>query len=77
MHTAYKVFRADVIKDLKLTAVKFDIDPEITARLLLAKHKILEIPIGYHPRTPAEGKKVKWTDGIEAIVRLVRCRFFG
>ena len=76
MHTAYKVFRADVIKNLKLTAVKFDIDPEITARLLMAKHNIIEIPIGYNPRTPAEGKKVKWTDGIEAIVRLVRCRFF-
>lgn len=75
MHTAYKVFRADVIKGIKLEAVKFDIDPEITARLLMAGYKILEIPIAYNPRTSEQGKKVKWTDGIEAIMRLLRCRF--
>ncbi|HLA42667.1 MAG TPA: glycosyltransferase family 2 protein, partial [Aggregatilineales bacterium] len=77
MHTAYKVFRADVIKGIRLKAVKFDIDPEITARLLLAGHRITEIPIAYNPRTPDQGKKVKWTDGVEAIVRLLRCRFGG
>jgi len=75
MHTAYKVFRAEVIKGLKLRAVRFEIDPEITARLLMAGYEILEIPIGYHPRTPQEGKKVKWTDGIEAILTLLRLRF--
>lgn len=75
MHTAYKVFRADVIKSVHLKAVKFDIDPEITARLLMAGYEIVEVPIDYHPRTPEEGKKVKWTDGIEAIIRLLRCRF--
>jgi glycosyltransferase involved in cell wall biosynthesis len=74
MHTAYKVFRADVLKKLKLTAVRFDIDPEITARLLLAKVNILEVPVSYNPRTPDEGKKVKWTDGVAAIWRLLRCR---
>jgi len=75
MHTAYKVFRANVIKSVELKAVKFDIDPEITAKLLMAGYEIIEIPIAYNPRTPEEGKKVKWTDGIEAIIRLLRCRF--
>lgn len=57
MHTAYKVFRAEVIKNIRLKANRFEIDPEITARVLQKKHKIVEIPIGYHPRTPEEGKR--------------------
>jgi glycosyltransferase involved in cell wall biosynthesis len=73
MHTAYKVFRAEVIKNIRLKANRFEIDPEITARVLQAKHKIVEIPIGYHPRTPEEGKKVSWRDGITAILTLLRC----
>ena len=64
-----------MVKSLQLRAVKFDIDPEITAMLLKGGYDILEIPINYNPRTPAEGKKVQWTDGIYAILRLVRCRF--
>jgi glycosyltransferase involved in cell wall biosynthesis len=75
METAYKVFRSDVIKGLKLKAVRFDIEPEITAKLLLAGHKITEVPITYLPRTEHEGKKIKWTDGIEAILTLLRLRF--
>lgn len=73
MHTAYKVFRAEVIKTLPLKANRFEIDPEITARILQANYKIVEIPIGYHPRTAAEGKKVSWRDGIVAILTLLRC----
>ncbi|KAB2905176.1 MAG: glycosyltransferase family 2 protein [Anaerolineae bacterium] len=73
MHTAYKVFRAEVIKNIRLKANRFEIDPEITARVLQKKHKIVEIPIGYHPRTPEEGKKVSWRDGITAILTLLRC----
>lgn len=73
MHTAYKVFRADVIQNLRLKANRFEIDPEITARVLQSGQKIVEIPIGYNPRTPAEGKKVSWRDGIIAILTLLRC----
>ncbi len=73
MHTAYKVFRAEVIKNIHLKANRFEIDPEITARVLQAQYTIIEIPIGYHPRTPEEGKKVSWRDGIIAILTLLRC----
>jgi glycosyltransferase involved in cell wall biosynthesis len=73
MHTAYKVFRAEVIKGLNLRANRFEIDPEITARILQTSQKIVEIPIAYNPRTPEEGKKVKWTDGIVALLTLLRC----
>jgi glycosyltransferase involved in cell wall biosynthesis len=75
METAYKVFRADVIKTLQLRCAGFDIEPEITARLLRAGHSIYEVPVAYDPRTSQEGKKISWRDGIEAIYTLAKCRF--
>lgn len=74
METAYKVFRRDVIRSIRLRAVGFDFEPEVTARLLLAGHRILEVPIGYEPRTADEGKKIGWIDGFDAIYVLVKCR---
>jgi glycosyltransferase involved in cell wall biosynthesis len=75
METAYKVFKREAIQDMKLRCVRFDFEPEITAKLLLAKQKIIEVPISYNPRTVTEGKKISWIDGIEAIYILLRCRF--
>jgi glycosyltransferase involved in cell wall biosynthesis len=75
METAYKVFRAEVIKDLRLRCVGFDIEPEITAKLLRAGHSIHEVAIAYNPRTVREGKKISWRDGIEAIYTLLKCKF--
>ena len=75
METAYKVFRRDVIRSIRLRAVGFDFEPEVTARLLLAGHRILEVPIGYVPRTAGEGKKIGWVDGFDAIYVLLKCRF--
>jgi glycosyltransferase involved in cell wall biosynthesis len=75
METAYKVFKADVIKGLRLRCVGFDIEPEITAKLLRAGYKIHEIPVSYNPRTADEGKKISWRDGIEAIYTLFKCKF--
>jgi dolichol-phosphate mannosyltransferase len=75
METAYKAFRAEVVKPLKLRCVRFDFEPEVTAQILQAGHKIVEVPVSYNPRTPLEGKKVSFIDGIEAIAVLLRCRF--
>ncbi len=75
METAYKVFRADVIKSLRLRCVGFDIEPEITAKLLKAGYTIYEVPISYNPRTTQEGKKISWRDGIEAIYTLLKYKF--
>jgi dolichol-phosphate mannosyltransferase len=77
METAYKVFRRDIIRSLRLRCVGFDFEPEVTARLLLAGHRIVEVPIGYVPRTAAEGKTIGWVDGIDAIYVLLKCRFTG
>ena len=76
METAYKVFKAEVLKSIKLKRVGFDFEPEITAKLLKAGYQIKEVPISYNPRTTIEGKKIGWKDGIEAIYTLFICRFF-
>lgn len=75
METAYKAFRRDVLSGIKLRCVRFDFEPEITAKLLQAGHTIYEVPISYTPRSVEEGKKISWVDGIEAIYTLLRCRF--
>lgn len=75
METAYKAFRCEVIADIQLRCVRFDFEPEITAKLLLAGHRIHEVPVSYNPRTADEGKTISWVDGIEAIYTLLRCRF--
>lgn len=76
METAYKVFRHEAIKGLKLNSLRFEIEPEITAKLIMAGHHIMEVPISYHPRTMREGKKIHYIDGIQAIYTLFKCRFF-
>jgi len=76
METAYKAVRRDVISGIKLRCVRFDFEPEITAKLLNAGYSIHEVPISYNPRTVQEGKKISWIDGFEAIYTLLRCRFF-
>lgn len=77
METAYKVFTADVYRNLRLRANRFEIEPEITARICQNNFKIVEVPISYHPRTKSEGKKIKWRDGIKAVWMLIRCRLYG
>lgn len=75
METAYKAFRREVVDGLRLRCVRFDFEPEITAKFLLAGWHIDEVPVGYTPRTKDEGKKMSMIDGIEAIYTLFRCRF--
>lgn len=75
METAYKAFRREVVQGVRLRCVRFDFEPEITAKLLLAKRRILEVPISYHPRTRKQGKKISWIDAVESVYTLVRCRF--
>jgi glycosyltransferase involved in cell wall biosynthesis len=74
MGTGYKVFRRSALAGIRLRCAGFDFDPEVTAKLLLAGHRIVEVPIDYHPRRVDEGKKVRWIDGLYALYTLVRCR---
>jgi glycosyltransferase involved in cell wall biosynthesis len=75
METCYKIMRTSVARGLGLTADRFDIEPEITARLLRAGHRIVEIPVQFNARSRAAGKKIGWRDGMTAIRTLVRHRF--
>ena len=74
METAYKVFTRDVLDGIRLRCVGFDFEPEITAKVLRAGHRIFEVPIAYKPRHENEGKKIRWIDGVDAIYALVKCR---
>lgn len=73
--TCYKVFRADVLKNLDLKCRGFEFCPEVTAKTLKAGHKILEIPISYNPRSTKQGKKIKYRDGLIAIWTLLKYKF--
>jgi len=77
METAYKVFRREVLDGLRLRCVGFDFEPELTAKLLLAGCAIVEVPVRYNPRRADEGKKIRWTDGVDAVYVLLKCRFGG
>jgi hypothetical protein len=75
METCYKIMRADVARSLRLEADRFDIEPQITARLLRAGHHVTELPVRFEARTRAQGKKIGWRDGIRALNVLVAERF--
>lgn len=75
METCYKIMERDVALSLNLESNRFDIEPEITAKLLRARHSILELPIKFNPRSRAQGKKIGWRDGVRAIEVLLKYRF--
>lgn len=75
METCYKVFAADIVKNIELKAKRFDFEPEITAKIIKKGHKIIEVPISYRPRSVEEGKKIGWKDGVQAIFCLLKHRF--
>ncbi len=74
METCYKLMRTDIARSLDLSADRFDIEPEITAKLLRAGHRIHEHPVTFSPRSRAAGKKIGWRDGFIAIRVLLRLR---
>jgi glycosyltransferase involved in cell wall biosynthesis len=74
METCYKVFRQDVLRSLRLRAARFEIEPELTAQVLKRGFRLVELPIGYNPRTRDEGKKISWRDGIQAVSTLLTQR---
>jgi len=72
----YKIFSSDVIKNIKLQCKRFEFCPEITAKISKKGIKIYEVPISYNPRSRKEGKKIKFSDWLEAVYILVKYRFF-
>ena len=70
--TCYKVFKADVLKHLRLSEDRFGFEVEITADVARAGLRIYEVPISYAGRTYAEGKKITWRDGVRALWQTLR-----
>jgi len=75
METCYKVVRRELMLSLNLVSNRFEIEPEITTKLLKRKVKLVEVPITYRARRAHEGKKIGVRDGIKAIGELLRWRF--
>ena len=75
METCYKIMRVEVARSLALTANRFDIEPQITARLLRRGYAIRELPIRFDARSRAQGKKIRWRDGVRALQVLASERF--
>ncbi len=77
METCYKMFKAEVIKSLNLKAMRFEFEPEVTAKVLKRGIRIYEVPISYAGREYSEGKKITGFDAIDAITTLLKYRFTG
>jgi hypothetical protein len=74
LESGYKALRADLWRRLNLQGSRFEIEPDITARVLRLGYRIHEVPIRYYARSRAEGKKLTWLDGLRAIAKLIALR---
>ncbi len=75
METCYKMFRAEVLKNIILNSDRFGFEPEITAKISRLNLRVLEVPIHYYPRSYQQGKKIGWKDGFAALWHIVKYNF--
>jgi len=73
--TAYKAFRTDILRNMKLACRRFEFCPEVTAKVRRMGYTIREVPISYNARGILDGKKIRARDGFEALWTLIRYRF--
>jgi len=73
--TAYKAFRMEALRRLRLECRRFEFCPEVTAKLRRLGYRIHEVPIGYNARGIADGKKIRARDGFQALWTLIKYRF--
>jgi len=76
MEVGYKVFKAEVIKGIHIKCDRFGVEPELTAKIAKGGWRIYEVPIQYHGRDYAHGKKITWRDGVAAVCHIIRFRFW-
>ena len=75
-HTCYKLFKSDIFKNIKLNENGFSFCPEITTKISNMKISIFEVPISYYGRDYKSGKKIKFSDAIDALFTLIKYKFF-
>jgi glycosyltransferase involved in cell wall biosynthesis len=77
METCYKLFRREIIQQVKLNENRFGFEPEVTAKIAKIKGiRLYEVGISYYGRTYDEGKKISWVDGFRAIYCIIKYNFF-
>ncbi|WP_420571479.1 glycosyltransferase family 2 protein [Kordia sp.] len=73
METCYKMFKTDIVQNIKLKEKRFGFEPEVTAKISrVPKIRIYEVGISYYGRTYEEGKKINWKDGVRAIYCILK-----
>jgi glycosyltransferase involved in cell wall biosynthesis len=72
MEVGYKAFRREVLDSMQLESDRFGVEPELTAKVALGCWRLYEVPISYCGRSYAEGKKIGWKDGVDAMLEIVR-----
>jgi glycosyltransferase involved in cell wall biosynthesis len=78
METCYKLFRSDIIKNIRLKEKRFGFEPEVTAKIAKIRNaRIYEIGVSYHGRTYQEGKKIGWHDGFRALWCILKYNLFS
>ena len=76
METCYKVFRRSVLDRIKIRSNRFNVEPELTAKIARQRARVFEVPVRYAGRDFTEGKKISWKDGFSALWAILRYRFF-
>jgi len=77
METCYKLFRAEILKNIQLESRRFGFEPEITAKIARLKVRVHEMGVSYHPRNYLEGKKITWKDGVAALWHILYFNLFA
>ncbi len=77
METCYKLFSKEVLDKINLKSNRFNIEPEVTIKILKLGYDVFEVPIKVQPRTYGEGKKIGFADGVEAVWTIFWYRFFN
>jgi len=75
--TAYKLYPAAAVRNMRVRTSGFETDHEITAKLIRGGHRIVEVPVSYSPRSAEAGKKIRPRDGLIAVWTLLKFRFIN
>ena len=76
METCYKMFKADILKEIRIEQNRFGFEPEFTVKIARKNYRIYEVGISYSGRDYSEGKKIGWKDGVAVLWCLLKYRFF-
>jgi glycosyltransferase involved in cell wall biosynthesis len=77
MEACYKVFRREIIQQIKIEENRFGFEPEVVSKMARLKVRIYEVAISYYGRTYAEGKKIGWQDGVHAFWCILKYNFLS